>query len=220
MHCSDWLHCVSALQSLGLHWSAYHLIHPMSSKTCIFFQICVPLCLGSAAILLYNLPQKNVAKKMWFTYNFLPWIARQYVPPEIPSEWCGMFLQRLPHRLNRLTGHLAARLMTKVATWLPGQGGDQGRRTAAQGGHVTHGERGVLYPGRLDHHLFVPHHNQPWPSPCQSRWTLQWRVFILTTWHSIALRREFADLNPTTLPEGIICGASTTIEGRSKLPRF
>ena len=31
-------------------------------------------------------------------------------------------MQRLPHRLNRLTGHLAARLMTKVATWLLGQG--------------------------------------------------------------------------------------------------
>ena len=80
------------------------------------------------------------------------------------------------------------------ATWLPGwwprwppgyQGGDQGRRTAAQGGHVTHGERGVLYPGRLDHHLFVLHHHQPWPSPCHSWWTRQWRVLVLTTWHSI-----------------------------------
>ena len=218
MHWSDWLHCVSALQSLGLHWSAYHLIHPMSSKTCIFFQICVPLCLGSAAILLYNLPQKMWRKKCDLLISFFHELPGNMCHLKYPLNGAGCFCR------GCLTGWTGS-----PATWLPGwwprwppgcQGGDQGRRTAAQGGHVTHGERGVLYPGRLDHHLFVLHHHQPWPSPCQSRWTLQWRVFILTTWHSIALRREFADLNPTILLEGIICGASTTIEGRSKLPRF
>ena len=125
-------------------------------------------------------------QKMWFTYIPLPWIARQYVPPEIPSKWCGMFLQRLPHRLNRLTGHLAARLMTKVATWLPGW---WPRAANCRTGRPrdTWGERGALSwstrsppfcatpPSTLAVSLSVTMDSSYWPL-------------------DITLRREFADL--------------------------
>ena len=82
---------------------------------------------------------------------------------------------------------------------------------------MTHWERGVLYPGRLDHHLFVLHHNHGRLLVSHDGLFNEESSYRLL---DIALRREFADLNPTILLEGIICGASTTIEGRSKLPRF